>query len=128
MLTTGLVFAALAALVHVYIFVLESLRWMAPATRRTFGIRTEAEAQTTKALAYNQGWYNLLLAVMVGVGIVLVTTGALVPGVTLVIAGCAVMLGAALVLVTSRRSMLPAALIQGTAPTLAIAFVWLGLL
>src|SRR4051794_354748 len=36
-LVVACVLAALAALVHVYIFVLESLRWTDPATRRVFG-------------------------------------------------------------------------------------------
>lgn len=62
MITAASVFAALAALLHVYIFVLESFRWTAPSTRRTFGTTAE-EAETTKLLAYNQGFYNLFLGV-----------------------------------------------------------------
>ncbi|MFQ4148746.1 DUF1304 domain-containing protein [Arthrobacter sp. LAPM80] len=61
MLLTALIFAALAALVHVYIFVLESVRWTAPGTRKTFGTSQE-EANATKELAFNQGFYNLFLA------------------------------------------------------------------
>jgi putative membrane protein len=57
----ALVFAALAALVHVYIWVLESLLWTAPRTRAVFGT-SEEEAATTKLLALNQGFYNLFLA------------------------------------------------------------------
>ena len=48
----GLVFAALAALLHVYIFVMESLTWTSPRTRGTFGTTAE-EAETTKLLAFN---------------------------------------------------------------------------
>ena len=36
-------FTVLAALLHVYIWVLESFRWTHPATRRTFGV-SEADA------------------------------------------------------------------------------------
>ncbi|HEY0217854.1 MAG TPA: DUF1304 domain-containing protein, partial [Cellulomonas sp.] len=63
MIATGLVLAALAALVHVYIFRLESLTWTSERTRAVFGT-TEAEAEATRALAFNQGFYNLFLAVV----------------------------------------------------------------
>lgn len=68
MLIAGVTFAALAAALHVYIFVLESLSWTAPRTRAVFGTTAE-EAETTKALAFNQGFYNLFLAVVTTVGI-----------------------------------------------------------
>ena len=61
MITAGMIFAGLAALVHVYIFVMESLRWTAPRTRATFGTTLE-EAEVTKLFAFNQGFYNLFLA------------------------------------------------------------------
>jgi putative membrane protein len=44
MLIVACVFAGLAALVHVSIFVLESLRWEEPSTRRTFGTAQETAA------------------------------------------------------------------------------------
>ena len=74
MLTAGLIFAALAAVLHVYIFVMESLTWTSPRTRATFGTTAE-EAATTKLLAFNQGFYNLFLAIVTGIGI-----GALIMG------------------------------------------------
>ena len=72
MLIVALVLAGLAALIHVYIFVLESLRWEHPATRAVFGTSAETAAMT-KPLAYNQGFYNLFLAVVTGVGIAIVS-------------------------------------------------------
>ena len=48
MITAALVFAGLAALLHVYIFTMESLTWTSPRTRATFGTTAE-EAETTKA-------------------------------------------------------------------------------
>ena len=54
MLTAGLIVAGLAALLHVYIFVMESLTWTSPRTRATFGL-TEQQAADTKELAFNQG-------------------------------------------------------------------------
>jgi hypothetical protein len=50
MIAAGLVFAALAALLHVYIFTMESLTWTSPRTRAAFGTTAE-EAETTKLLA-----------------------------------------------------------------------------
>ena len=60
MIIAALIFAGLAALLHVYIFTMESLTWTSPRTRATFGTTPE-EAETTKLLAFNQGFYNLFL-------------------------------------------------------------------
>ena len=118
MLVAACVFAALAALVHVYIFVLESVRWQHPATRRVFGT-TEETAAVTAPLAYNQGFYNLFLAVGTAVGIVLVDSHR-DAGVALIAFGVGSMLAAALVLVTADTSRLRAAVVQGALPLLAL--------
>lgn len=75
MIATGLVLAALAALVHVYIFTLESLTWTSPRTRAVFGTTPEI-AEATRELAFNQGFYNLFLAVVAAAGVVATATGA----------------------------------------------------
>ncbi|PYI68203.1 DUF1304 domain-containing protein [Arthrobacter livingstonensis] len=126
MLTAALVFAALAALVHVYIFVLESLRWTAPATRRTFGT-TGQEAQATKELAFNQGFYNLFLAVVALAGIIAAVSGHHAVGAALVLAGCGSMLAAGLVLLISSPTKARAALVQLTLPLIAVVLVLVGL-
>lgn len=126
MITAGLVFAALAALLHVYIFVMESLTWTSPRTRATFGT-TEAEAETTKLLAFNQGFYNLFLAVITGVGIIAVALGHKGIGASLVFAGVGSMAAAAVVLVASDRAKARAAATQGTFPAIAIVLLLLGL-
>lgn len=126
MITAGLVFAALAALLHVYIFVMESLTWTSPRTRATFGT-TEAEAETTKLLAFNQGFYNLFLAVVTGVGIIAVALGHKGIGAALVFAGVGSMAAAAVVLVASDRAKARAAATQGTFPAIAIVLLLLGL-
>ena len=102
MITAGVTFAALAALLHVYIWVLESFLWTAPRTRATFGTSQE-EAEITKPLAYNQGFYNLFLAVVTGVGIGLTISGGTLvgAGVALLFAGVGSMLAAAIVLLAS---------------------------
>jgi putative membrane protein len=115
----GSVFAGLAALIHVYIFVLESLRWTHPSTRRIFGT-SAADAETTKPLAFNQGFYNLFLAIIVAVGIVLAAAVSFPVGYALIMAGAGSMLAAALVLVLSDGSKLRAATVQGLMPLLTV--------
>lgn len=127
MVTVGLVLAGLAALLHVYIFWLESVVWTSPRAQRVFGT-TPQEAAATRGLAYNQGFYNLFLAVVAVVGIVLVAVGHLAVGAALVLAGTGSMLAAALVLVLSDRSRARAAFSQGTLPALTVLALVLGLL
>jgi putative membrane protein len=126
MITAGLVFAALAALLHVYIFVMESLTWTSPRTRATFGT-TPQEAETTKLLAFNQGFYNLFLAIVTGIGIAAVGLGHNAVGATLVFAGVGSMAAAAVVLLVSARDKARAAVTQGTFPVIAIVLLLLGL-
>ncbi|MFN3948508.1 DUF1304 domain-containing protein [Microbacterium sp.] len=118
----ALVFAGLAALLHVYIFVLESVRWSHPNTWRIFGIADQRAADTTKSMAYNQGFYNLFLAIgaAVGVGFWVVEGIGEVAGRTLLIFSLGSMLAAAIVLVTSGRRYLRPAVIQGTLPLIGV--------
>lgn len=115
--------AALAALLHVYIFVMESIQWSQPKVWRRFGVADQAAADTTKPMAYNQGFYNLFLAIGVIIGLALFwagdpATAAGAAGRTLVLFSLGSMLAAALVLVTSGAKYLRPALIQGTLPLL----------
>ena len=114
-------FSLLAALLHVYIWVLESFRWTHPATRKTFGT-SAADAETTRPLAFNQGFYNLFLAIITLVGLALLKTEHWV-GSALALAGTGSMLAAAVVLVAHDRRMARAALVQGTLPALAVLFL-----
>src|SRR5690554_2512226 len=108
-LIIGLFFAAAAAAFHVFIFSLESLRWTEPATRKIFGVASEKDAVTTKPLAFNQGFYNLFLALTTLVGIALLLEGLSTVGLTLIFAGTGMMVAAALVLVLSNRRMVRSA-------------------
>ncbi|GCE41962.1 DUF1304 domain-containing protein [Rhodococcus sp. NPDC057014] len=126
MVAAGLVLAALASALHVYIFVLESVLWTAPRTRATFGTSAD-EAAATKELAFNQGFYNLFLAIVTAVGIVAVAIGATAVGSALVFAGAGSMLLAALVLLLSSPDKARAAITQGTLPLLAVILLALGL-
>lgn len=127
MLALSFVFFGLAALIHIYIFVLESVRWTAPSTRRTFGT-SETDAEITKPLAYNQGFYNLFLAIIVVVGIVMASSGALAPGAALLFAGAGSMVAAGLVLLTSDRSKARAALVQLAAPAVGLVLLLIALM
>ena len=125
--TLALVFAGLAALLHVYIFVLESVRWTQPKTWKVFGIADQKTADATRPMAYNQGFYNLFLAVGAAIGVVLwiVNGTGDVAGRTLLLFSLGSMLAAALVLVTSGRKYLRPASIQGTLPLVGLVLTLL---
>ncbi|CDP82886.1 MULTISPECIES: DUF1304 domain-containing protein [Mycolicibacterium] len=127
MVIAGLVFAALAAALHVYIFVMESLTWTSPRTRATFGI-SEQEAQATRELAFNQGFYNLFLAIVAVAGIITVMLGHTAVGAALVFAGVGSMLAAAVVLLASSPDKARAAVTQGVFPLCAVGLLAVGLL
>jgi putative membrane protein len=116
----SIVIAALAALLHVYIFWMESLAWDGPAARKTFGPASTAEVEATRPLAYNQGFYNLFLAIVTIIGIVFVLTTTSPVGPALVLVGTGSMLAAALVLFASMPDKRSAAIKQGTLPLLAV--------
>jgi putative membrane protein len=120
----ALIAGSLAALLHVYIFVMESVLWTTPRVRATFGISSDAQAEHTKPLAYNQGFYNLFLAIVTVVGVVLIASddsaGASPAGVALLVAGTGSMLAAALVLLLSDRTKARAATLQGVFPLVSL--------
>lgn len=120
MLVAALVLAGLAAVLHVLIFWLESIAWMRPRTREIFGRLSEDDARTTRALAFNQGFYNLFLAITVAAGIVLIAAGETAVGAALIYAGAGSMVAAAGVLVAGSRAYARAAVMQGTLPALAL--------
>lgn len=124
----GYIFAGLAAAVHVYIFVLESILWTAPKTRATFGVKSEEEAITTQPLAFNQGFYNLFLAIVSAVGIVIAATGSTSVGIALVLAGTGSMVAAGLVLILSSPDKARAAVVQMLFPAIAVVLLVIHLL
>jgi putative membrane protein len=118
------VFVGLAAALHVLFFVMESVVFMRPDVHRRFGLRTREEAELVRPMAYNQGFYNLFLAVGAVVGLVWAAGDGSDTGGTAVAGfACAVMLGAAVVLVTTGRRFLPAAMVQGVPPLLALVLI-----
>jgi putative membrane protein len=116
------IFALLAALLHVAIFVMESFIFTRPAIYSRFGIKSQQDAETIRPMAYNQGFYNLFLAIGIFVGLVLISRGGegRIAGSALVAFACASMGLAAIVLITTGQHHLRAALTQGTLPLLAL--------
>jgi len=109
--------AIVAGLVHVLIFCMESLLWTTPQVRARFRQSPE-QADATRLFAFNQGFYNLFLALGTLGGLALVLSGRSRVGWTLVYWNCLFMLGAALVLAASAPAMRRGAVIQGAAPLL----------
>ena len=107
--------ATLAAVVHVLIFCMESLWWTTPKVRARFRQAPE-QADATKLFAFNQGFYNLFLAIGTFAGLALILLGHPDSGLTLVSWNCLFMVGAAIVLAASAPQLRRGALIQGTAP------------
>ena len=109
--------AILAGVVHVLIFCMESLWWTTPTVRVRFRQAPE-QANATKLFAFNQGFYNLFLAIGTFAGLALVLMGHAGSGLTLVRWNCLSMLGAAIVLAASAPQLRRGAVIQGAAPLL----------
>lgn len=108
MVLASLLFAFLAGTLHVFIFTMESLTWTRPATWKRFGLASQSDAETTRPMAYNQGFYNLFLAIGAFIGIGLVALGGPgsaqdVAGWTLIFSCCGSMLLAAAVLALTGR-------------------------
>ena len=114
MIWVGLAVAGCAAALHVFIFYLESFAWTTRA-RAVFGTSAE-EAEATRELAFNQGFYNLFLAVAVIIGIVVHALGHDAVGLTLVLTGTVSMLAASLVLLLSSPDKAAAAVKQDALP------------
>ena len=75
MILASLLFAFITAALHIYIFTMESVTWTRPATWKRFGLASQADAETTKPLAYNQGFYNLFLAIGAFIGLAALHSG-----------------------------------------------------
>jgi putative membrane protein len=128
LLIVAAVFIALAALFHVYVFVLESVLWARPTTWRVFGIRSQDEANTIRPMALNQGFYNLFLAIGAVLGLLTLPSN-LGAGSALVFLSTGSMLAAApVLLISSKGANARAAILQGTLPLIAIVLLAAALL
>lgn len=122
MLIIGLIFTGLAIALHFFIFYLESFAWTTKALS-VFGM-TSDDAEATQEMAFNQGFYNLFLALIALVGLFIRSTSPAV-GNALIFAGVGSMLAAALLLFLASPDKRPAAMKQGIFPLLSIIFLLL---
>lgn len=121
----AIAFAAIVALIHIYTFYLESLAWGKPRTNKLFGV-TEAEARTSQLMAFNQGFYNLFLAIGILVGFAFRSLDREVYGFALMDFACMSVLGAGLVLFFSRPKLIRPAMIQALPALGYLGFRFLG--
>jgi putative membrane protein len=116
----ALVAACVAAAIHVFFFVLESLWFTRPETYRRFNVESQRDAELLQPLAFNQGFYNLFLAVGAVAGVIAVGLGRVEIGRTLVLFSCASMALAGGVLIVTDRRLIRSAMIQSLPPLVAI--------
>ena len=119
LLVAAAVLAVMAAEVHILIFYMESIAWEGALARKTFG-GTPEEARPHAFYAFNQGFYNLFLALQALAGVALVALGHVGVGAALILAGTGAMLAAAVVLALASAPHRGAAAKQGILPLLAV--------
>jgi len=110
------IFVALAGVFHLVVFAMESVVFRKPSTWKRFLIKSQQEAEVARPWAFNQGFYNLFLA--------LGALGGLIAGGdtghAISLFACACMAGAGIVLVASNRRMARSAALQAVPPILAL--------
>lgn len=111
--TAHLVLTAIVALLHTYFMVLEMFLWTKPMGRRAFGLKADY-AESTKALAANQGLYNGFLVAGLVWGLALGDAGG---AIRVFFLGCVVVAGVFGAITVSKRILfvqgLPAAIALG---------------
>jgi putative membrane protein len=112
--------ALLAAAIHVWFFVLESVLFGRPGVAARFGLRTEEQIAAVRPMAFNQGFYNLFLAIGIAAGIALIAAGSAEAGRAVVLFSCACMVGAGVILLATSRRFFQASLVQALPPLVAI--------
>lgn len=125
-LIIGSILIGIAAVFHIYVFTLESITWRTPKTWKTFGLPGQEHAEIIRPMAFNQGFYNLFLALGAGVGLALLGINSTIAH-TLMLFSALSMAGAGAVLFFSVKKSRRAAIIQAGPPLLGVLFIVLGL-
>jgi putative membrane protein len=112
--------AVVAAAFHVLFFILESVTFSQPTVAARFGLTTPEQIAAVRPMAFNQGFYNLFLAIGIAGGLALVAAGSIDAGRAVVLFACACMAGAGLVLLSTNRRFIRSAAIQAAPPLVAI--------
>ena len=121
MLIIGMIAAFLAAALHVFIFYIESFAWTARGLS-VFGMDRES-AEATKEMAFNQGFYNLFLAIEAFAGMTVYYLALPSAGRALLLFSVGSMLDAALLLFVTFPNKRSAAIKQGLLPFIAVAIL-----
>ncbi len=129
-----IIFSCITILVHISVFVFESFLWLKPVVHeRALGklnVPTETDyleqAQILEVLFFNQGFYNLFVALGGIAGFILFKAGRKEAGISLICYICLFAFGASLVLASSTTAYL-GAVVQGLPPLLALLGLYLGL-
>ena len=96
-------FAIFSIVFHIWAFIMESVLFMRPYVYKQFGLRSLEEATSVKLFAFNQGFYNLFLALVLLFGLVLSTDSAqALLGTGLMMGSAFCMTGAGIVLMISK--------------------------
>jgi putative membrane protein len=117
-------FGILSILFHIVAFMLESVFFMNPKVYRQFGLLNKEEATIVKLMAFNQGFYNLFLALGMTLGLTLYIN----PHYTLIGSGIMIgpgvcMTGAGVILLLSEPKAWHTALVQGIPPLIILVIL-----
>ncbi len=96
--------------------------WTRPVIWKRFGVASQSDADIVQPMAFNQGFYNLFLAVGIVVGLVIGGSA----GHAIVVFACLSIVGAAFVLATGGRKYFRAAFVQGITPLIAVVIAAIG--
>lgn len=121
------IFFFASALLHIAFFIFESFLWGKPHINKRFGVSAE-QAAASKLMAFNQGFYNLFLAIGVFIGLYLISQKEIMLAGAMVSFSGASMVGAGLVLFFSAPHLRRAAWIQMGPPLLGFVFLTLHIL
>lgn len=125
MIVLATVVVTLAAALHIAIFFMESVAWGRPSVWKRFGVADQQAADTTKPMAYNQGFYNLFLAIGAVIGLILYGVGLHPAGLALILFTTGSMFAASVVLVTTGKGYWRPAITQGTLPLIGFVLMLL---
>jgi putative membrane protein len=125
------VFAGVAALIHIVVFVWESFLFERPGIHRGIFRIATSDVPAVKLWSFNQGFYNLFLATGTIIGLVLLNNGNETVGRAFVLYTCGFMVVAGVVLAISDRlglgrakgTGLSGALSQALPPLVAVVFL-----
>ena len=114
----------LAGIFHVLFFLLESVFFMNERVYRVFGATTDYEALILQDFAFNQGFYNLFLAVGAIVSVLFESKFKPNVGNSIAVFSSLCMIGAGLVLLFSTGKVIGAS-IQAGIPAIGLLFLYI---